>query len=429
MAKVTRPHRLRGRATAQIHAHGDFLLLHHALAVGLLVRRVAAAIDHHVHIVQVQIDLGLVQIVDTGVTHGRQDATQVRVGRKERGLHQRRMRNGVSRQAAFGFGLAAVNLHGNELGGTFAVAHDGLGQQARHVQQRSLQDLRIGAVPAGDWRIAGLVGGHQHKGVIGGGIAINRHAVERAIGQFFDQVLQQRWGNCCIGGQVAQHGGHIGADHARALADAGGGDGLATHHHLAAVGLGLGVGGHDAFGSQRPVVGLGTRNRSGQTGHDAIDRQLFHDHTGGKRQNLLRRYAQLLGQHGAGGTRIGQACSTRARVGIAGIDHHGANALACGQMLATDLHRCGAITVLREHARHAGTFIEQKHAQVFAVGFAYTGFGHANTHTSHGKQLSGNGNRQIHRHCRTSYRETVRRSLWVKNHAAQRKTRACARVL
>jgi hypothetical protein len=44
-------------------------------------------------------------------------------------------------------------------------------------------------------------------------------------------------------------------------------------------------------------------------------------------------------------------------------------------MLAADLHRRGAKAVLREHASHAGTFVQQKHGEVLAVGLADAGLG------------------------------------------------------
>jgi hypothetical protein len=73
----------------QIHPHGDLALFHHALAIGLQVRRVAAALVGDVHVVQVQVDQALVQVGDAGVAHGGQDAAQVGVAGKECRLHQR----------------------------------------------------------------------------------------------------------------------------------------------------------------------------------------------------------------------------------------------------------------------------------------------------------------------------------------------------
>ena len=401
MAEIAGPHRLAGLATAQVDAHGDFALLHDALAVFFAVGRVAPALGDHVHIVQVQLDAVLVQVGNARVAHGGQDAAQVRVAGVKGGFHQRRMGNGVGGQAAFLLGLATIDLHGDELGRALAIAHDGLGQQAGHVLQSGFQRLGIGAgVPIGDRCIARPVCGHDDEGIVGRGVAINRHAVERALGQLPGQPLQQRRGNGRIGGQKAQHGRHVGANHARALADAGNGHGFAIHRYLAAVGLGLGVGGHDAFGGGQPVVCLGVGNGSGQAGRNALDRQRLHDHAGRKRQDLRGGHAQFLGQGGAGGAGAGQAIGPSAGIGIARIDEQGANALAACQMLTADLHGRGAIAVLRKHPGHAGAFVEQKNTHVFAVGFAHTGFGHANAHTGNGVQISSLGQGKIDGHGR-----------------------------
>ena len=350
------------------------------------------------HVVQVQIDAGLVQVVDARIAHGRQDAAQVRVAGKEGCLDQGRMGNCIGHLAAFVAGLAAFHPHGDELGGAFAVAHDGLGQFLRHRQHRGLEGLALGTVERSDGRVRGLVGGHDHKRVIGRGVAVDGHAVERAIGQLARQLLHH--GRCHTGvcGQKAQHGGHVGADHACALADAGDGHRAAANLRLRREGLGQGVRGHDAFGRAGPVAGLRIGNRSGQARLDAVVGQGFHDHAGGERQDLLGRHAQLACERNAGGARTCQAVRTRACIGVAGVDDHGSDRLAAAQVVAADLHRGRAEAVLGEHARHAGAFVQQEHGQVLAVGLADTGFGHTNPNTGNRVQVGGNRGNKIHRH-------------------------------
>jgi hypothetical protein len=65
------------------------------------------------------------------------------------------MGDGVGDQTALFLGLATLDLHGDELGGALAVAHDGLGQQARHSSSAAfrawasaLSQLAMGALPA-----------------------------------------------------------------------------------------------------------------------------------------------------------------------------------------------------------------------------------------------------------------------------------------
>jgi hypothetical protein len=50
---------------------------------------VAAALARHVHVVEVEIDLRLVEVVDAGVAHCGEDASEVRVAGEEGRLHQR----------------------------------------------------------------------------------------------------------------------------------------------------------------------------------------------------------------------------------------------------------------------------------------------------------------------------------------------------
>jgi hypothetical protein len=68
------------------------------------------------------------RMVLRGVADGGEDAAEVGVGGEEGGLHQRRVGDGVADGLALGDVAAAFDFDGDELGGAFAVAHDGLGQ-------------------------------------------------------------------------------------------------------------------------------------------------------------------------------------------------------------------------------------------------------------------------------------------------------------
>src|SRR3989344_2933948 len=189
-----------GLAAAQVHADGDFRLFHDALTVFLAVGGVAAAPRDHVHVVEVHLDEVLVEVVDAGVAHGGQDAAEGGVGGEERGLDQGRVGDGVGGQGAFGFGAAALDGDADELGGAFAVAHDGLGQLLRDLDERGAQGLAVGAVHVGDFGVRGLAGGDQHEAVVGRGVAVDGDAVERGIGRVCHQALQQGRGDVGVGG-------------------------------------------------------------------------------------------------------------------------------------------------------------------------------------------------------------------------------------
>ena len=190
-----------------------------------------------------------------------------------------------------------------------------------------------------------------------------------------------------VGGDIAQHGRHVGADHARALADAGDADGLALHLHLGAKSLRHGVGSHDALGGRQPVVFLGSGKGCIQSGNDAISGQWLHDHAGGKGQHLGGIHTQALRQSVASAARTGQAIGAGAGIGISGIDQESSDGSARSQMALANLHRGRTKTVGGKYCPHAGTGIKQKHRQVFAANFTNSGFYHANAQAGDGEQL------------------------------------------
>ena len=100
---------------------------------------------------------------------------------------------------------------------------------------------------------------------------------------------------------------------------------------------------------------------------------------------------QLVSQRLASVQSPRQPVGTRAGIGVTGVDQHGTDTLACGQVLTAQLHRCCAKAVLREDTGHRGAFVDQHHAQVLALGLADAGFGDPDAHTGNGKQLSGIG--------------------------------------
>jgi hypothetical protein len=56
-------------------------------------------------------------------------------------------------------------------------------------------------------------------------------------------------------------------------------------------------------------------------------------------------------------------------------------------MLFAQLHRCSTKTVLREHRADRCAGLQGDHSQVFAVGFAHTGFGDTNVDACYGMQI------------------------------------------
>ena len=281
------------------------------------------------------------------------------------------MCNGVGHLAALSTGLASFYLDSDELSSTLSITHDGLRQLACHLQHSLQQGLALRTLQTGYGRVLRFVGGDDHKRIVGRSIAIHRDAVERAFGQCQRQLLHQGRCNACVGGYITQHGGHIGADHACAFADARHAHRDAANLHLCASCFWHSVCGHDAFSSIRPLLGTARVACCGDgCGHardDAVVWQLLHDDAGGKRQHLIGRNVQDLSQSLAGFMRALQAFLASPRIGVASVDHHRANALTSIQMVSANLHRGCTKPVLCENAANGCTLVNQDNGQIFAA--------------------------------------------------------------
>ncbi|MNN80027.1 hypothetical protein D3C81_1967210 [compost metagenome] len=73
---------------------------------------------------------------------------------------------------------ATVDLHGDELGRTLAVADDRLRQLHGHIQHGLLERGEQLAAGLGHFRQCSLAGGDQHAAVVGGSVAVDGDAVE-----------------------------------------------------------------------------------------------------------------------------------------------------------------------------------------------------------------------------------------------------------
>ena len=166
--------------------------------------------------------------------------------------------------------------------------------------------------------------------------------------------MQHVAGNFGVGGDVAQHGGHIWTNHARTLADTGHGDGYAFMLELTAGTLWQGVGGHDAGCSLGPVVLGQIVQRGLQCAFDLLDRQRLADHPGGIRQHCTGINAGQFSQPGAGPGCSDQPWLTGTGVGIARVGQQIANRAL--HTLFGQNHRGRAKRIQGENTRHAGAF-------------------------------------------------------------------------
>ena len=258
-----------------------------------------ATADDDMHIVEEEVDRRLIQIGDPRIADRGEDAAEVRVAREEGGLDERRVRDRIADPAAFVDIRTAFDLHRDELGRALAVADDRLRELLGHFDDRTAQRLTVGRCEVGDARVRRQAGRDQHQRVVGRRIAVDRDAVEREIGGLLQQALQQRGLDRRIGGDEAEHGRHVWADHPGAFGNAGDVDGGTADHEPPRRRLRHRIGRHDRLGGQRPVVFAQIGDGGRQPGDDAIDGQRLHDDAGGERQDLLGLDAELLRKRAA----------------------------------------------------------------------------------------------------------------------------------
>src|SRR6185503_19528352 len=135
--EVASPHRRVGLAAVEHHAHGEFGLAHCGYPLLVPIGGMASTILRHQHLIKVEVDLLGVHVGARVADRG-ENAAEIRIGGEERGLDQRRVRDRVRHLAAFLDALAALHAHGDELGRTFAVAHDSLREIPCHIGDRRL---------------------------------------------------------------------------------------------------------------------------------------------------------------------------------------------------------------------------------------------------------------------------------------------------
>ena len=299
----------------------------------------------------------------------------------------------------FGIVQAACIFHpnGDEFACAFAVAHNRLRQFQRHLfhQRIHLGIARVGDVV--DFVLAALAGGNDDEAVVGAGVAVHRNAVERFIGNLFRHLLQHGLGDFGIGGDKAQHGRHVRANHARAFGNAGYLHRVAVAHlPLRAGRFGHGVGRHDGACRQAPIHGAGR----GQRGHDFLNRQRFQNHAGGKRQYLFCGAACLFRRRFAHLQCVLFARCAGTRVGIARVHHQRADAVPAEQMPLGHTHGRGAKFVLREHRPHRAFGRQQHQRYIVMLRFFNARLRREKLHTGNEMQLVGRFFDQVYSHQR-----------------------------
>ena len=178
-------------------------------------------------------------------------------------------------------GARDVDVH--DLGGAFAVLDEHVGQFAEHFGERLFQDGKF-AFPDRD---AGSAVGKAVERVVGGGVAVDAHAVERGIGRAAEHGAPGGGLHGGVAHDEGEHGGHVGAYHARALGHARKTDGSAFKGKFPAGHLGIGVRGHHGAGKAFDVHLAEGGHERGNGGFPLVHGHLCSDDAGGGGQKIV----------------------------------------------------------------------------------------------------------------------------------------------
>ena len=324
----------------------------------------------------------------TGTADGGQQAAEVGVRGEEGGFDQRGAGDGIGGPACFVAAFGVADFDGDEFGRAFAIADDGLGEFEGEAAKQvfELFVARVGDVV--DFALAVFAGGDDDEAVVGAGVAVHGDAVEGVVGDFLRHQLEDGLGNFGIGGDEAEHGRHVGMNHAGAFGDAGGADGVFfADFAFARGGFGDGVGGHDGARGIRPAG----RAHFGQGSNNFVGGQGFEDDAGGEGEDLGRGAACLFGRRFADGHGAVKAFFARSRVGVAGVDDEGSYAVCIEQVLFADAHGCGAEAVLGKHRADCAAVGEQHQCEVVVLRFFDARLSDEEADAVYGLELAGGG--------------------------------------
>ena len=230
---------------------------------------------------------------------------------------------------------------GDEVGRTLAVT----GVLSAHMLGDGGQCGHKGVVVGvllGDLRVAREAGGHDDQGIVGGSVQIDAHLVVGPGDDGLEGLFQQGGGDGGVGGVECQHGGHVGGDHAAALADSAHRAGLAAQLKLDGIFLLVSIGGHD--GRRRVGAALCVSRQLGGGSRDAtgkrVDDHRLADNAGRRGQDILCIDVQRLAHQLTAFLRQCHAVGG-AGVGIAAVDHDGL-CIAVRQVGTVYLDGCAA---------------------------------------------------------------------------------------
>ena len=244
---------------------------------------------------------------------------------------------------------ALLYLHGDELGRTFPVSHDGVGKLKGNTADRfsQRQEIRRACI---DGRAAQRPCRNEHTRIVGRRIAVDGNAVEACLHRVSRHRAQRIRSDRGIGGDERQHRSHVRANHPRALGDPGDDRGPTTEIDGSRCALGNDVGGRDGGRGIEPAILVQPPGHDGDRVLEPLDRQRLADDTGRERQDTLDRHPRSLGNNRATLFRVSDPARPGPRVRIPRVDEQIARRRP-GEVLACNRHRRGTKRIAGECRR------------------------------------------------------------------------------
>ena len=233
----------------QIHDDGNILLEKAAMRGAFVERqrdRIGLALWRPVHFHSTQPDFGMVGVErDAGAARGGEDASPIWIGAGNRGLHQRRAGNRLRDLLGGAVARSAAHFDFDDVRRAFAIGYNPERKRVANFFERTNKFRIIAAPRLRDCsRARGAIREHKQR-VIGGTVAIDGNAVERARDNFAQRAIEDARRDGRVGEDKREHRRHVRMNHPGALSATRNAHGTSANFAVCGGALRTRIGGHD----------------------------------------------------------------------------------------------------------------------------------------------------------------------------------------
>ena len=324
-----------------------------------------AAVRQHLHIAKEKVRMfgNHVAAARTGTA---QNAAPVRVFAEHSALGQVRRTNEASHAQSLFVAFGLFDAKFNELGRTFTIANDILGEFLHHKHQCSAEFTLFG-----ESQVFVLDAAHavckQDAGIVRTRITVNRNRVERVsdVGAEFSKEINRE---SEVSRNEGKHRRHVRVNHARTLAGA-----TDSHHTLFGLdfnGMALERKVSRQDGTTKFFGSIGTElfDQFRNTGFDLVHRHQVTNHAGAADENTLRSKLQGFFGEGSHTFCIAEALFAGTGVSITAIHHHGRSKVCMFECSLVVKHRSSLHLVRCKHGKATSRLftLQKRHVGIAA---------------------------------------------------------------